>query len=114
LEDRYNENTNNEIEQIIDQDTEVEGRDQQLDVNNEDEEEMGERENIQQQIHHYRLRPNRGRDYSYRFAFLSVREGLKRFGQRGKEAILEELKLFISEQVFKKINNLTDEHKGGH
>jgi hypothetical protein len=41
LEDRYNENTNIEVEQIIDQVTEVKGRDEQLDINNEDEEEIG-------------------------------------------------------------------------
>jgi hypothetical protein len=109
LEGGYNENTNNEGEQIIDQVTEIERRDEQLDINNEDKDETGERESTQQQINHYHLRPNRERDYSYRFAFLSVREGLKRFEQRGKEAILEELKLFVNEKVFKKIKDLTDE-----
>lgn len=55
----------------------------------------------------YNLRPNRARDY--RFAFLSVREGLKRFGQKGKEAILDELNLFLNEKVFKNVRNLMEE-----
>jgi hypothetical protein len=87
--------------------TDQEGGDETLVLTGEGE----ENGNIhQQQPHHnYNLRANRGRDYSHRFTFLSVREGLKRFGQRGKEAILEKLKLFLSEQVFKRVRELTDE-----
>jgi len=40
---------------------------------------------------------------------LSVREGLKKFGQKGREAILDELKLFLDEQVFETVENITDE-----
>jgi hypothetical protein len=47
-------------------------------------------EEDQGQTHSHNLRPNRERDYSYRFTFLSVREGLKKFGQKGREAILDE------------------------
>jgi hypothetical protein len=59
----------------------------------------------------YDLRPNRIRDFSYRFAFLSVREGLRRFGEQGRRAIIEELQLFLNEQVFIFMSSLTDEQK---
>jgi hypothetical protein len=78
----------------------------------EDENEIEEEEDTeetQRRAHGYDLRPNRRRDY--RYAFLSVREGLKQFGLKGKEAILEELKLFLNGQVFKKINDLTDDQR---
>ncbi len=42
---------------------------------------------------------------------MSVREGLKKFGQKGREAILDELKLFLDEQVFKTVENITDEQR---
>jgi len=68
-------------------------------------------EENQGQTHSHNLRPNRERDYYYRFTFLSVREGLKKFGQKGREAILDELKLFLDEQVFKTVKNITDEQQ---
>jgi hypothetical protein len=36
---------------------------------------------------------------------------LKKFGQKGREAILDELKLFLDEQVFKTVKNITDEQQ---
>ena len=42
---------------------------------------------------------------------MSVREGLKKFGQKGREAILDELKLFLDEQVFKTVENITDKQR---
>jgi hypothetical protein len=68
-----------------------------------------ENKETQPQTNGHNLRPNRERNYSYRFAFLSVRDGLRRFRQKGKEAILDELNLFLNEKVFKRIKNLTDE-----
>jgi hypothetical protein len=59
----------------------------------------------------YDLRPNHIRDFSYRFAFLSVREGLRKFGELGRIAIIEELQLFLDEQVFIFMDSLTDEQK---
>jgi hypothetical protein len=71
----------------------------------------GENKEIQPQTKKHNLRPNRERNYSYRFTFLSIREGLRRFGEKGKEAILDELNLFLNEKVFKSIKNLTDEQR---
>jgi hypothetical protein len=41
--------------------------------------EIGKKQ-TEQQNHGYNLRPNRMRDFSHHYAFLSVREGLRRFG----------------------------------
>jgi hypothetical protein len=49
------------------------------------------------------------RDFSHQYAFLSVREGLRRFGQKGKKAILDELQLFLDENVFELIRSPTRE-----
>jgi hypothetical protein len=57
------------------------------------------------------LRENRRRDYSHRFAFLSVNAGLKRWGDRAKEALMDELKLFLKENVFEKLNEPSDDQK---
>jgi len=88
------------------------------DTINEEEEDKGSElddsgtaDNHEQPKPGYNLRPNRTRNYSYRFTFLSVREGIKRFGQRGKEAILDELKLFLNEKVFKKIKEITEDQR---
>jgi hypothetical protein len=66
---------------------------------------------VQPKINGHNLRPNRERNYPYRFTFLSVKEGLRWFGEDGKEAILDELNLFLNEKVFKSIKNLTDEQR---
>jgi hypothetical protein len=57
--------------------------------------------------HGYDLRPARKRDYSYRFTMLSLKAGLKRWGKKAKEAMLDELKLFLSEEVFQQLHNPT-------
>ncbi len=51
------------------------------------EEEINETDDVQN--HGYNLSPNRARDYAHPFTFLAVQAGLKRFGQRGKDAILD-------------------------
>jgi hypothetical protein len=57
--------------------------------------------------HNYDLRPTRERDYSHRFAMLSLKAGLKRWGNKAKEAMLDELRLFLSEEVFEQLKNPT-------
>ena len=39
------------------------------------------------------------RDYSHKFASVSVKAGLQKWGERAKEALSDELKLFIKEEV---------------
>jgi hypothetical protein len=58
--------------------------------------------------HMYNLREKRDRDYSYRFMMLSVKSGLKRWGDKAKEGLLYELKLFMTEKVLEQIKFPTD------
>jgi hypothetical protein len=67
------------------------------------------KEQTEQQNHGYNLRPNRMRDFSHQYAFLSIREGLRRFGQKGKKAILDKLQLFLDENVFELVRSPTRE-----
>jgi len=53
--------------------------------------------------HTYNLREKSDRDYSYRFTMLSVKSGLKRWGNKAKVALLDELKLFMTKEVFEQI-----------
>jgi hypothetical protein len=55
--------------------------------------------------HDYNLRPSRTRDYSYKFSFLSVNAGLKKWGDDAKTALIDKLKLFIKEEVFVGVKN---------
>jgi len=71
-------------------------------INNNEENEP--KESRHETTHGYNLRENRSRDYSHRFAFLSVNAGLKRWGDRAREALMDELKLFLKENVFEKLN----------
>lgn len=48
----------------------------------------------------YSLRPSRDPGYSYRFSFLSVNAGLQKWGEKAKDALNDELKLFVKEEVF--------------
>jgi len=50
--------------------------------------------------HEYDLRSKRSRDYSYRFAMVSVKTGLEKWGDKAKDALLDELNLFIDQKVF--------------
>jgi len=73
-----------------------------------EEENESEKENRKMTTHSYGLRENRERDYTHRFAFLSVNAGLERWGDRAKEALMDELKLFLKENVFEKLNEPSD------
>jgi hypothetical protein len=64
---------------------------------------------MQENAQGYNLCTNRIRDYSHCFTFLSVQARLKQFGQKGKEVILEELKMFLAKKVFAYIKNPTPE-----
>jgi hypothetical protein len=91
--------TNNEFSnERLDVDEEV-GATQNESVNNNDEN-KSEKEERNTTTHSYSLRENRRRDYSHRFTFLSVNAGLKRWGDRAKEALMDELKLFLKENVY--------------
>jgi len=93
----------------------------QIDFNTEHQEQKFEQQEVDEQLNDdekelteagpYDLRPNRIRDFSYRFAFLSVREGLRKFGELGRIAIVEELQLLLNEEVFIFMDSLTDEQK---
>ncbi len=97
---------NNEFSnERLDIDNEVEATQDEL-VNNNEENEPKKGRNAT--THSYNLRENRRRDYSHRFAFLSVNAGLKRWGDRAKEALMDELKLFLKENVFEKLNEPSD------
>jgi len=62
--------------------------------------------------HGYNLRKNRERDYSHCcFTMLSVKSGLKKWGEKAREAIMSELRLFITEEVFKKVKSPTEEQR---
>jgi hypothetical protein len=74
---------------------------EELIINNEESE---PKEGRDATTHSYNLRENRRRDYSHRFAFLSVNAGLKRWGDRAREALMDELKLFLKENVFETLN----------
>ncbi len=49
----------------------------------------------------YNLRPNRTPNYLRRFAFLSVKSGIKKWGEKAREAVRDKLRMFIKERVFK-------------
>jgi hypothetical protein len=57
----------------------------------------------------YNLRPNRKLNYSHRFALLSVHAGVRKWGEKAKEAIQEELRTLKKEEVFEEIRNPTSE-----
>jgi hypothetical protein len=59
----------------------------------------------------YNLRPSRNRDYSYRFAMVSVKTGLEKWGDKAKDALLDELNLFIKEKVFEQVVSPSKEQK---
>jgi hypothetical protein len=55
----------------------------------------------------YNLRPNCTPNYLRRFAFLSVQAGIKKWGDKAREAVKDELRLFIKEKVFKGLQKPT-------
>ncbi len=59
----------------------------------------------------YNLRPNRERNYSHKFSFLSVKAGSNKWGDKAKEAVQDELLMFQQIEVFKFVPNPTEEQK---
>ncbi len=57
----------------------------------------------------YNLRPKKSPDYSHRFALLSVHAGVRKWEEKAKEAIRDELKMLKKENVFKEVSNPTAE-----
>jgi hypothetical protein len=55
----------------------------------------------------YNLRPNQATNYSHRFALLSVHAAVRKWGEKAREAICDELKMLKKENVFKEVSNLT-------
>jgi hypothetical protein len=56
----------------------------------------------------YDLRPNRNQDYSHRYTcLLSVKAGLRKWGDKARAAVREELMGFIKEQEFENIKKPT-------
>ena len=87
-------------------------------INNENEEEekierLGsseiteEKENQDSGERRYNLRPNRELSYSHKYSFLSIHGRVNRWGERAKEAVREELRMFEKEKVFEKVKNPT-------
>ncbi len=76
---------NDEIEGELNQDTHTETRGQQR----------------------YNLRPNQTPNYLRRFAFFSVKTGIKKWGEKAREAVMEEPRMFIKEKVFKGLRKPT-------
>jgi hypothetical protein len=57
----------------------------------------------------YNLRPNQTPNYSHRFALLSVHAGVRKWGEKAREAIRDELKMLKKENVFEEISNPSTE-----
>jgi hypothetical protein len=64
-------------------------------------------------MHGYNLRENRKRDnhYPHRFALLSVGAELKKWGDRARDALMDELKLFLKEEVFEAVTHPSEDQK---
>jgi len=71
------------------------------------EEEYKNNQENEEQVRRYDLQPRRDRDFSYRFAMVSVKVGLEKWGGKAKDALLDELNLFIKEEVFEQVINPT-------
>ncbi len=59
--------------------------------------------------HGYNLRPKQTRDYSHRFSFLSVAASIKKWGDKAKKAVQDELKMLLDEKVFVWVKNPSPE-----
>jgi hypothetical protein len=59
---------------------------------------------VNSNIRRYNLPPNR---YNHKYSFLSVHSSINKQGDRAKDAVREELKMFVKEQVFEKVTNPT-------
>jgi len=57
----------------------------------------------------YNLQPSMNRDYSYRFAMVSVKTGLEKWGDKAKNALFDELSLLIKEKIFEQVVSPSNE-----
>jgi hypothetical protein len=64
-----------------------------------------------QHTHKYHLRPNRRLNYSHKYSFLSVHAGVRKWGEKAREAIKDELGMLHKERVFKGVPNPTQEQE---
>lgn len=97
-----NEGTNGEAEEVVLQDAEPQDG------------EGVQEENIEEAVRHqhkYNLRPNRTLNYMHKFAFLSVHARARKWGERAKEAVKDELKMLNKEEVFVEIKQPTKMQK---
>jgi hypothetical protein len=58
----------------------------------------------------YNLQLNRSRSYNHKYSFLSVHARINKWGDRAKDAVRKELKMFVKVQVFEKVINPTVKH----
>jgi len=70
---------------------------------------MGQEKESHEPPKRYNLRPNRTPNYSHRFALLSVHAGVRKWGEKAREAIRDELKMLKKENVFEEISNPSTE-----
>jgi hypothetical protein len=71
-----------------------------------------EKENVQNNTlitTKYNRKPNRTPNYLHRFAFLSVHASVRKWGDKAKEAIKDELKMLVKEKVFERVTDPTVE-----
>jgi hypothetical protein len=59
----------------------------------------------------YNLRPNRELSYNHKYSFLSVHASIHKWGEKAKEAVREELRMFKREGVFEKVEIPTEQQK---
>jgi len=59
----------------------------------------------------YYLRPNRTLNYSHKFRPLSVHARVKKWGEKAKGAIKEELNMLKKENVFEEVKNPSEDQK---
>jgi len=71
--------------------------------------EIGNTTNDDEEEQRYNLRPNRTRDYAHKFTFLSVRAGLKKWGDKARAAVLDELLMFLQLKVFAHLKRPSEE-----
>jgi hypothetical protein len=104
--DKENENRTQEDEAITEGETQLTTK-----GGNNDDETKGEpnqdTHNETQGQQRYNLRPNRTPNYLRRFAFFSVKTGIKKWSDKAREAVMEELRMFIKEKVFKGLRKPT-------
>jgi hypothetical protein len=53
----------------------------------------------------------RTRDYSYHITMLSMKSGLEKWDEKAKDALLDELNLFLEQEVFEQIAKPSDDQK---